>query len=87
MSAKGSSQYHNVILNERTKAETHEDNDLVNAVDELWGKVASNSAHHQLSGLLFDNPFAHVVKINCSQVTGHDNDRITEVHNTALPVG
>ena len=66
---------------------THEDDDLIDTVDELGREVVADRAHDEFPSLRLDGAFAHVIEERCTKVARHDDDRVAEVDNTALAIG
>jgi len=48
--------------------------------------VALNGAHDKSPCLWLDRSLPHIVQEGCTQVACHDDDRIPEVNDTALPI-
>lgn len=65
---------------------THEDDDLVDSVDELWREMAADRSHHQILSLRFHSAFPHIAEIGSAKVARHDNDGVPEVHHSTLTV-
>ena len=65
---------------------THEDDNLVDTIDELGREVRLYSTHHELPRLRPHAPFAHVIQIRCTEVAGHHDDRVAEVDDASLAV-
>jgi len=65
---------------------THEDDDLVDSVDELWWEMAADRSHHQILSLRFHSAFPHITEICCAKVARHDNDGVSKVHHSALAI-
>ena len=66
--------------------ETHEDDDLVDSINELWREMAADRSHHQLLGLRFHLTFAHIAEVSRTKVTRHNNDSVAEVNDSTLTV-
>jgi hypothetical protein len=66
--------------------DTHEDDDLVDSVDELWREMAADRSHHQFLSLRLHRTFTHIVKISCAKVACHDDDSVSEVDHSALAI-
>ena len=66
---------------------THEDDDLIDTVDELGREVVADRAHDEFPSLRLDGAFAHVVEERRAEVARHDDDRVAEVDDAALSVG
>ena len=67
---------------------THEDDDLVDPVDEFWWEVGLNITHHKLPRLRPHRPVAHahIVEIRRPEVAGHHDDGVAKVDNTTLAI-
>lgn len=65
---------------------THEDDDLVDTVNELGREVRADRAHDELPRLGLDRALAHVVEERSAEVARHDDDRVAEVDDAALAV-
>ena len=65
---------------------THEDDDLIDTIDELGREVVADCAHDEFPSLRLDGAFAHVVEERRAKVARHDDDRVAEVDDAALAV-
>lgn len=65
---------------------THEDDDIVDSVNELWREMTADRSHHQVLGLRFHLAFTHVAKISRAEVACHDDDCVSEVYHSALAI-
>lgn len=71
----------------KKKVDAHEDNDLIDSVNELRWEMPAYRAHHQLFGLGFHRTFTHITKIGCAKVARHDDDGVSEINHSTLAVG
>lgn len=65
---------------------THEDDNLVDTIDELGREVRLYGTHHKLPRVRSHAPFTHVVQIRCTKVAGHHDDCVAEVDDAALAI-
>lgn len=68
------------------KCIAHEGDDLVDLANELWREMATDRSHHQVPGVRFHRTFSHVAEMYRAQVARHDNDNVSEVDRSALPI-
>ena len=65
---------------------THEDDDLVDTIDELGREVPLYGTHHELPRVRSHRPLTHIVQVRCAEVAGHHDDRVAEVDDATLAV-
>jgi hypothetical protein len=68
-------------------AQPVEQDDLVDAVEELRPEVRPHHAHHLVAHRVDILAFRQVDQIFGAEVRGHDDQRVAEVDRAALPVG
>ena len=68
------------------EAGTHEGNDLVDSVNELWREAVADRFHHQVPGLLGHRPFTHFANMARAKVACHDDNSVSEVDQSTLTI-
>ena len=70
-------------------AQRAEDDDIIHTVQELGFEMAVQGVHNQLTGRRKFVRSAHGIglQVSRSDVRGHNDDRVAEVHGSALAIG
>ena len=64
-----------------------EDDDLVDAIDELGAEVRAERVHHLAPSALVHSTIAKIGEVRTSKIRRHDDDGVLEIDRAPLPVG